>query len=97
MAAANVAAGMNRDHERLATACATSRPAMPTYIGLRVTLFAPVSTRLAAAAGFVGSTVVRCRPNCTKDAASSAAEAAATEEPAAREPLRNWTELRGCR
>lgn len=59
------------------SAFATSIPARPTYMGLRLTAFAPVVTRTEAPAGSNGSNVVPWRRNCRAAAAASAPETAA--------------------
>src|SRR4051812_48520155 len=77
MRATKPATGRRALQEPCQTAWATSSPASPTYMGLRVTEFAPVVTNAEARAGCTGSTVVSCRGNWR--AAAPAKETDATD------------------
>src|SRR5512144_174383 len=59
-------------------AFAVSSPARPTYMGFRLTEFAPVVTRTEARAGLIGSRVVPCRRNWPAAIAASVPDAVAT-------------------
>src|SRR4051794_24134119 len=77
MTTVKAATGMSALQDPSRTEFATSSPARPTYMGLRLTEFAPVVTKTDASAGLNGSRVVSWRRNWR------AAELARTPEAAA--------------
>lgn len=77
MSTTNPATGIRATHEVRQSACATSTPAIPTYIGLRLTEFTPVITNADARSGWNGSTVVPLRRNWAADAPAIDMEASA--------------------
>src|SRR5689334_16053118 len=84
MTATNAATGRTPTHVPLRSALATSRPAIPTYIGLRVTVLGPETTSEVAFEGSNGSTVVPCARNRLAALPASAAEATAVTAAAER-------------
>src|SRR6478736_7945433 len=83
MTATKTATGRTPDQEPRRSALATSRPAIPTYIGLRVRELGPDTTRDDALVGSSGSTVVCCARNRLTAPPASTSEVAAVRAAAA--------------
>src|SRR6478609_2880439 len=84
MTATKAAIGSTAGQEPLRSALATRRPAMPTYIGLRVSVLGPDTTRDDAREGSNGSSVVRWARNRLAAPPARASDAAAAAAAATR-------------
>src|SRR3712207_1754567 len=87
MTATNAATGSSALHDPPQIACATSRPVIPTYMGLRLITLLPVVTSVEACSGWNGFTVVPLRRNARLAPPARATEASETAVAAAARPV----------